>query len=227
MADERALFIVGAVLAVLIGAGLAQRLNGREPGAFLVPDFGDLMGGDPEEQDQTINAVEAFIVTINPSSYSAPEVPQDVGAANVRAFLDMIAYAEGTIGRGQDGYNILFGGGTFNGYEDHPRVRVPFRNTYSTAAGRYQLLSRTWDALRARLGLPDFGPASQDACAVELIRERGALRDVQAGRVAQAVGKVAKVWASLPGAGYDQPERQIASLLRAYAAAGGTMEQTA
>ena len=140
----------------------------------------------------------------------------------------MIAFAEGTAGRGQDGYDILFGGGTFDSYAVHPRVRVPFRNTYSTAAGRYQILSRTWDGLVNKLGLQDFTPASQDAAAVELIRERGALRDVQAGRVVTAINKVAKVWASLPGAGYNQPERQLTALVRAYGAAGGsTQEPTA
>jgi lysozyme len=105
-------------------------------------------------------------------------------------------------------------------------VRVPFRGTYSTAAGRYQFLARTWDTLKRRLNLPDFGPDSQDAAALELIRERGALSDVQAGRVAVAVGKVQKIWASLPGAGYSQPERSINQLTAAYVRAGGTLEQS-
>lgn len=218
---DRALFIVGAVLAVLIGAGLAARQG--QGGAFVAPDFAHLLESDPEPDQQT-SIFEDLIVTMNPGTYLPANVAPDVAAANVRAFLDMIAFAEGTIGRGQDGYNILFGYGTFDSYADHPRVRVPFRDTYSTAAGRYQILARTWDGLRSKLGLPDFSPGSQDAAAVELIRERGALRDVQAGRVAVAVGKVARVWASLPGAGYQQPERQLASLLRAYASAGGTTE---
>ncbi|PTT21678.1 muramidase [Acidovorax sp. HMWF029] len=134
----------------------------------------------------------------------------------------MIAYAEGTASYPNDGYSTLFAGGQFEGFADHPRVYVPFRNTTSSAAGRYQILARTWDGVRGKLGLSDFSPASQDAAAVELIRERGALADVQAGRTVRAIGKVAKVWASLPGAGYNQPERKLSALLSAYASAGGT-----
>nr|WP_312129387.1 glycoside hydrolase family 104 protein [Diaphorobacter nitroreducens] len=139
----------------------------------------------------------------------------------------MVAYAEGTAGRGDDGYNILFGYGRFDSYADHPRIYVPFGDTTTSAAGRYQILARTWDGVRGRLGLPDFSPASQDAAAIELIRERGALNDVRAGRVTTAIEKVRKVWASLPGAGYGQPERRLSSLLDAYASAGGSMEHQA
>ena len=45
----------------------------------------------------------------------------------------------------------------------------------STGAGRYQLLSRWWDAYRKQLGLKDFSPKSQDAVALQRIKERGAL----------------------------------------------------
>ena len=45
----------------------------------------------------------------------------------------------------------------------------------STGAGRYQLLSRWWDACRKQLGLKDFSPKSQDAVALQQIKERGAL----------------------------------------------------
>ncbi|MGC7995735.1 lysozyme, partial [Salmonella enterica] len=74
----------------------------------------------------------------------------------------------------------------------------------STAAGRYQLLARYFDAYKKQLNLPDFSPASQDAIALQQIKERGALADVDAGRFDIAVGKVRNIWASLPGAGYGQ-----------------------
>ncbi|MBN8506128.1 MAG: glycoside hydrolase family 104 protein [Burkholderiales bacterium] len=138
----------------------------------------------------------------------------------------MIAFAEGTANRPGGGYATLFGGGQFTSFADHPRQVFSFRNKRgeqlrTSAAGRYQFLARTWDELRQKLGLPDFGPESQDAAALELIRQRGALGDVDAGRLFTAIGKVSKVWASLPGAGYAQPERKHADLLAAYAAAGG------
>lgn len=147
---------------------------------------------------------------------------------NLRAFLDMIAHSEGTsrIPNSDDGYRVIVGGKTFASYADHPRVLVDLgRGLKSTAAGRYQLLARYWDAYRKQMGLPDFSPASQDAVAIQQIHERRALEDVEAGRFAVAVGKVRNIWASLPGAGYGQHENSIVSLQAAYVAAGGTVSE--
>jgi len=220
----RWLTLLAGVVVVLVAVDLARRSAGQGAPAWdgTLPDGWQDLFSDWSEPDQRTSFVEDVIVSLTPSTYAPASVAPDVAAANVRAFLDMIAYAEGTAGRGEDGYNILFGYGTFNSYADHPRVYVPYGTTSSSAAGRYQILARTWDGLRGKLGLTDFSPASQDAAAVELIRERGALADVQAGRTAAAIRKVAKVWASLPGAGYDQPERNLTALLQAYARAGGT-----
>ncbi len=105
---------------------------------------------------------------------------------NVCAFLDMLAFAEGTIlYGGDDGYNVLVGGKTFDSYEKHPKVYVPLTRykVTSSAAGRYQFLWKTWQALALKLDLPDFGPVSQDRTAIELIRERKALKDVRDGNI--------------------------------------------
>ena len=45
----------------------------------------------------------------------------------------------------------------------------------------------------ASLNLSDFGPDAQDAAALELVRQRGALADVQAGRIVQACAKCAPI----------------------------------
>jgi muramidase (phage lysozyme) len=143
---------------------------------------------------------------------------------NRGAFLDMIAFAEGTsrVPDSDDGYRVIVGGKTFQDYADHPRVLVDLgRGLKSTAAGRYQLLSRWWDSYRQTLDLPDFSPPSQDAVAIQQIRERGALPDIDAGRISVAIAKVRNIWASLPGAGYGQREESIGHLLAAYRAAGG------
>lgn len=140
------------------------------------------------------------------------------------AFLACIRACEGTAG--PDGYRTLFGGGLFDDFSDHPRQRFVFRQTdgkenVTTAAGAYQFLVRTWDRLADKLGLPDFSPASQDAAAVELIAEARALEDVRAGRFEAAIGKVNRIWASLPGAPYPQPTKSMMFAAHAYAMAGG------
>jgi len=142
---------------------------------------------------------------------------------NVSAFLQTIRVSEGT--SGSDGYSVLVGGGHFDSFADHPRVLVylPNLRINSSAAGAYQILRRTWDGVAAKLGLPDFSPTSQDRAAVELIRQRGALADVRAGRFAAAVEKCKKEWASLPGAGYGQRENSLATLQGAYLSAGGNV----
>lgn len=126
-----------------------------------------------------------------------------VGDPNVRAFLSLIRTGEGTADSG--GYNRIFGGGMFSDFSDHPRVFVPFGNTSSSAAGAYQILSRTWDEMATKYSLTDFSPLSQDIAAVGLIKRRGALGDVLNGRFGSAVEKCNKEWASLPGSPYGQP----------------------
>lgn len=142
---------------------------------------------------------------------------------NVYAFLGMLRVSEGTAG--PDGYRTLVGGSLFNSFADHPRTLVwlPNLGINSSAAGAYQILRKTWDGVRGKLGLPDFSPLSQDAAAIELIRQRGALDDVRAGRFAIAVEKCKKEWASLPGAGYGQRENSLARLETAYRQSGGVV----
>lgn len=117
---------------------------------------------------------------------------------NVQAFLRLIRRGEGTADAG--GYSRLVGGGSFSGWADHPRrlVKIERLGISSTAAGAYQILSRTWDMVRLQAGLSDFSPASQDLAAVQLIRNRGALADVLAGRIEAALRKCSWEWASLP-----------------------------
>lgn len=148
-----------------------------------------------------------------------------VGSRNTLAFLDMLAVSEGTAGHGDDGYDVLVGGALFQGYAEHPnrRVWLPRLGIYSTAAGRYQFLARTWDDLRRKLALRDFGPESQDLAAIELIRECRALDDIHAGRFDAAVYACRRIWASLPGAGYGQRENKLSALRFAYRSAGGVM----
>lgn len=130
-----------------------------------------------------------------------------------KAFLDVIAYAEGTSGKGDNGYNVLFGiDKFFSSYADHPRVRHSFGNTYTTAAGRYQFIDTTWDSFAKKLKLKDFSPANQDKAAIGLLDEVEALGDIDAGRFEVAIAKASSKWASLPGSRSGQRQKPMTEL---------------
>jgi len=147
--------------------------------------------------------------------------------SNIGAFLTMIAVSEGTEPIGDHGYNCIVGSTPekpflFDSYADHPRIKVQLRpDLVSTAAGRYQILERYYDAYKAQLGLKDFSPSSQDAIAIQMIREQKAFADVAAGRFEEAVEKCSNIWASLPGNGYHQRQNTLADLRQAFQQAGG------
>lgn len=147
----------------------------------------------------------------------------------VKAFLDMVAFSElgqEILDASDDGYNVLVGSTpdnviTFASYADHPRKlqKITTRSgnvLYSTAAGRYQILARMWDAYRPRLSLTDFGPDSQDQIAAQMLKETGALTQIQAGAIEKAVQLASSRWASLPGAGYGQHTNDMTALLDYY-----------
>ncbi len=156
---------------------------------------------------------------------------------NVAAFLDMIAFAEGTathpLTRNR-GYDVIVTGmdgvpEVFTDYSDHPfahgrRAKVfNRRGERSTASGRYQQLYLYWPHYKKQLALPDFSPASQDKLAIQLICERRALEDIKRGDIERAISKCRGIWASLPGAGYGQREHALDTLVSVYHQAGGVV----
>jgi muramidase (phage lysozyme) len=156
---------------------------------------------------------------------------------NRKAFLDMLAYSEGTSTSPAtkcNGYDVIVTGRdglpeTFTDFSDHPFNKgraskvINSKGLTSNASGRYQFMLRDWKHYRDLLRLPDFGPNSQDLWALQLIRERGALMAIDNGEFDSAVVRCKNIWASLPGAGYGQPEHEIAKLERAYLMAGGAL----
>jgi muramidase (phage lysozyme) len=148
---------------------------------------------------------------------------------NLKAFLSMIAWSElgdALLKISDNGYNVCVGSSAakpilFRSYATHPLRRCEELN--SDAAGRYQFLGKYWYHYKKELGLPDFGPESQDKWAIRLIRECRALADVEAGRLEAAVYKCNTRWASFPGAGYGQPEHKMEDLRKAYLRFGGVL----
>jgi muramidase (phage lysozyme) len=147
---------------------------------------------------------------------------------NRSAFLDMLAWSEGTstIPGSDNGYNVLVGStpahpSLFTSYADHPRILNAELD--STAAGRYQLLARYYDAYKLLLNLSDFSPLSQDLIALRQITERRALHDIDAGNTSLAILKCSTIWASLPGAPYGQRQNKLSELQAVYLKAGGNL----
>lgn len=154
---------------------------------------------------------------------------------NRKAFLDMLAFSEigpALLAISDNGYNVIVGSTPakpllFSAYDDHPHRMVTIKpGLVSSAAGRYQLLSKYFDAYKQQLRLPDFSPASQDAIALQQIKECHAIALIDAGYITAAITQCARIWASLPGAGYGQHENRLGDLLAAYRAAGGLLNDS-
>lgn len=184
------------------------------------------------EVDTWANQIETENGASRVNNISTPNLD-----ANIPAMLEAIAHAEGTATRGEP-YRVCFGYRfTVQSFAEHPAVLGAWGGEtlsdamcaaaghgpgcVSTAAGKYQITRPTWIRIKAKLGLPDFSPASQDAAATELLRERGALLPLGRGLFAQAVQAARKEWASLPGAGYGQTERSQEWLTAKFEQAGG------
>ena len=158
----------------------------------------------------------------------------------VRAMLDTIGFTEGTglnYGKvvngtviGQNRKSMDFDETLTAGMRNvttldmsqHPNVKVQVNpNLVSSAAGRYQFLSGTWENVSQRLGLKNFHATSQDLAAVQLMKERRMIEPLLNGDLRTAVARGAREWASLPqadgtGAYAGQNARSFEAIERAY-----------
>jgi len=132
----------------------------------------------------------------------------------VDSFLDTVAWAEG----GANKYNVMVGGELFNSYTSHPvytdemnpsGVYIDRLDVYSTAAGRYQFIKKTFDSMKKKgyfQGSEAFSSQNQDKAAWYLASEKAGrgltVEDLesayQTNDFTTAATKVAKEWASFP-----------------------------
>lgn len=153
---------------------------------------------------------------------------------NLKAFLSTIKVSEGTFGDGDDGYNVLVGGHLFDSYDDHPRILVDVRDKEgniierSTAAGAFQVLEHNFDIYKPQLGLPDFGHDSQDAIAVQMLKETGSYALILSGNITAAIVAASSRWASFPNvsgaSAYGQPVQKMNTLVLAFQRFGGIVK---
>ena len=148
-----------------------------------------------------------------------------------KAFLDNTVVGEGTDNGRQKtrnhGYDVIVGGELFTDYSRSPSQTCHAKpktqiNRRRTLPASFPLVGCTY---RKQLGLKDFSPKSQDAVALQQIKERGALRMIDRGDIRQAIDRCSNIWASLPGAGYGQFEHKADSLIAKFKEAGGTVRE--
>lgn len=141
----------------------------------------------------------------------------------VRAWLNTIAYAEGT----GDNYNMIVGErqgkGSITDFSRHPdvmrRLNIRGKATPTSAAGRYQFIGTTYTGMGNATGLTDFSPHSQDVNAVEALRQNGALNALLSGNMQDLVARSGRTWAGIPGElsrKHNQPSRSEGDVLAAY-----------
>jgi len=139
----------------------------------------------------------------------------------VKALLDTISFAEGT--SGPEGYRTMFTGKLFDTTRGwlHPDTVNTGGGYSSTAAGRYQMLTPTYEMAARATGTRGFTPADQDLQAVYLLDNRKALEPLLQGEdVGSVINMLAPEWASLPTrqgrSFYNQPVKAIGELKNYY-----------
>jgi muramidase (phage lysozyme) len=160
-----------------------------------------------DEDDANATSIDEAVS----ASSCAPASATGAVASKHRAMLDTIAFTEGTARScGQDGYNTGYAYHCFSSCARHPRTVWSGGGYSSSAAGRYQFLTRTWETM----GMASFSPRNQDIAAVELIGRRGVTlptsRALTATEFSNAMRKISLEWASLPFSPYGQPTVSLA-----------------
>lgn len=163
----------------------------------------------------------------------ANELSGALNNANVRAALRVIRAGETT--QDDQAYRWLYGSTAakpilFDSFTDHPRQAFQSKWGWTSAAGAYQAMcavpgkvrTDTWGDFIKAVGPRDFSPPSQDLFAVWCIKRRGALDLLMEGRFDEAVQRLGKEWASLPGSPYGQPTRTLEQARAVYVKYGGT-----
>lgn len=171
-------------------------------------------------------AAQIEISNVTPNS-PAEQLADD---KRIRAMLDVIVYAEGTgndYGKIANGvvkkspyYPELIGQRNvrITNFSRHPEISVDYGPDWTTAAGRYQFLYKTWKD--AGGDSYDFSPRSQDIIAVKLMLRRKMIEPLLKGNIRTAIHRGSPEWASLPmenGKSYhNQPVKKIEELEKIY-----------
>jgi muramidase (phage lysozyme) len=143
-----------------------------------------------------------------------------------QALHDSIAYAEGTRNHSNDGYDVMFSFRLMSGCSRHPNQCISYGGTCSTAAGRYQFLTSTWNSVARARNLTSFEPENQERGAAYLISTTRRVsvpqnRAMTASEFSNAMSKLSYEWASLPPGRYGQPSKTQSQMRSMYCSLAG------
>ncbi len=158
-------------------------------------------------------------------SATIEEKKTDPVTPEYHALLDTIAWAEGT----DHHYNMMIGRMLFTDYSSHPietgempEKGIPFKTRegkywrimYSSAAGRYQFLYRTYKSLKDEgFFQTGFSPAEQDRAAIYLIQTDEVTQEVldeaiQEKNAVQKQQEFIEIWHNLSGTWASLPHKK-------------------
>ena len=122
--------------------GAAFQKMSLSTGGIVIPE-GLLKETSPSSAPVAPSSDPSSTTTSGSSTQNTSFSPQ------LRAFLDLIAFAEGA------DYTTIYGNRKFSSFADHPRRTITAGGNTSNAAGRYQFLASTWDEVKKALSLKD------------------------------------------------------------------------
>lgn len=169
-----------------------------------------------------------------PISLVGDELLRHLQKPRVKALLDTIAYAEGTLKYGNDSYRVLFGGRLFgndhaSSFDQHPRTRSCLnrrgKELCTTAAGRYQIQWPTWDYfirirnINKQCGDVRFTPLNQDRVALQAIIDCDGLTKLFREPIpfTELFACLGRTWSSMPGAKWDYVVYSVDELQNVFA----------
>jgi len=130
-----------------------------------------------------------------------------------KAVLDTIAYAEGTLGVSNNGYDVIVTFKLINGWTNDTKIVHGETDWYqkeanSDAAGRYQFLGSSWKSLFDKKN-PPMTKVNQDTAAIKLVNKKLLATNIDSRAVSISqldskdkfdifLQKCASTWASLP-----------------------------
>lgn len=152
----------------------------------------------------------------NDSPQPFPELAMTGGDAYIRALMRTISASESN---GKYPYALVYGGKHIHNFEQHPNKCVPIeigvnRGKCSTAAGRYQFLTSTWEEKATKYHpeakkhpqeiVYSFEPEYQDIVVYRWLKDHHQwdveiLTLLKQDRVEEVLGKLSGVWTSLGG----------------------------